>query len=509
MKTNVLTSVFTGIMAFSLWAQQDTEVFLTDIKTINGKLTFGSSQKVSNNEGYHNQPSFYDNDRLLFASTRENQTDIAQYDNETKEVKWFTNTKNGSEYSPTKIPSATSFSSIRLDTDGLQRLYTYPLDGGNSKILVEDAKIGYHVWYSKTILVATVLIENRMDLVAFDLEKKTNQVLYKNVGRSLHLIPKTDLVSFITVANDSLVVTSIHPNTGVQETLVTLPQGTQDICWLADGSILTGLKNYLLRFNPETDTQWKDIFQFSDTDIYEISRLAVSPDGKKLAFVTDISPPKLIDRQMKDFSRKDLTAFTSYFADDVVVSNFPNETRYIGKDNLRNYYKEFYARIQKVEAKALDRIYLKNTVIDHEQVIMDDITKLQAVIYQFKDNKIMSMSFIPKTDSKEAESEKIVQRQLDAYNARDIEAFLATYTKEIEIHNYGGEMRYKGLDTLREGYTRLFESTPDLHCEIENRIVLGNKVIDHEQVTANGNTFSVIAIYEVEDEKIAKVTFVR
>jgi len=508
MKKTILGVLFSSLLSLSLLAQQDTEVYLTDISTTDGKLTFGTPRNVSNNEGYNNQPSFNDNDRLLFASTRENQTDIAQYDTQTGAVKWLTDTKDGSEYSPTKMPNAASFSSIRLDTDGLQRLYGYPLEGGNSKITVEDAKIGYHIWYSETILVATVLVENRMDLVVFNLEKKTNKVLQENVGRSLHNIPNTELVSFISVANDTLVVKSIHPITGIQETLIALPQGTQDICWLPDGSILTGLQNYLLRFNPKNDTQWRDIFQFSDTKIYTISRLAVSPDGKKLAFVTDISPPKLIDKQMEDFSKKDLTAFTSYFSENVIISNFPKDTIYTGRDNLRNNYKDFYTRIQKVEAKALDRIHLNNTVIDHEQVIMDDKTKLQAVIYQFKGGAIESMSFIPKTKANETEVEKIVQQQLDTYNARDIEGFLATYTQDIEIYNYGGELRSKGIDALRAGYTDFFESTPDLHCEIENRIVLGNKVIDHEQVTANGNTFSVIAIYEVENGKIAKVTFV-
>lgn len=197
MKKTILGVLFSSLLSLSLLAQQDTEVYLTDISTTDGKLTFGTPRNVSNNEGYNNQPSFNDNDRLLFASTRENQTDIAQYDTQTGAVKWLTDTKDGSEYSPTKMPNAASFSSIRLDTDGLQRLYGYPLEGGNSKITVEDAKIGYHIWYSETILVATVLVENRMDLVVFNLEKKTNKVLQENVGRSLHNIPNTELVSLL------------------------------------------------------------------------------------------------------------------------------------------------------------------------------------------------------------------------------------------------------------------------------------------------------------------------
>lgn len=103
--------------------------------------------------------------------------------------------------------------------------------------------------------------------------------------------------------------------------------------------------------------------------------------------------------------------------------------------------------------------------------------------------------------------EQIVQRQLNAYNARDIEAFLNTYADDIELYNFPDELRSKGKQAMREGYASFFENTKDLHCEIKNRIVLGNKVIDQEYITANGNNFGAVAIYEVDKGKIVKVTF--
>jgi hypothetical protein len=48
-----------------------------------------------------------------------------------------------------------------------------------------------------------------------------------------------------------------------------------------------------------------------------------------------------------------------------------------------------------------------------------------------------------------------------------------------------------------------------LNCEIKNRIIIGNKVIDEEYITANGQNFSAVAIYEVQNGKIAKVTFIQ
>ena len=36
---------------------------------------------------------------------------------------------------------------------------------------------------------------------------------------------------------------------------------------------------------------------------------------------------------------------------------------------------------------------------------------------------------------------------------------------------------------MRDNYKKLFSDSPNLHCEILNRIVLGNTVIDHEKVS--------------------------
>jgi imidazolonepropionase-like amidohydrolase len=105
--------------------------------------------------------------------------------------------------------------------------------------------------------------------------------------------------------------------------------------------------------------------------------------------------------------------------------------------------------------------------------------------------------------------EAVVQRQLNAYNARDIEAFLDTYAEDIELCNWNEPMMAKGKQQMRLIYSGLFERTPNLYCRIEKRIVQGNKVIDQEYVRFANDFISATAIYEVENGKIAKVTFVR
>jgi len=105
--------------------------------------------------------------------------------------------------------------------------------------------------------------------------------------------------------------------------------------------------------------------------------------------------------------------------------------------------------------------------------------------------------------------EAVVQRQLEAYNAHDVDAFLATYSPDVELFTLGGERQSQGLDAMRTRYGKMFKDVPQLHCDISRRIVQGNVVIDHEHLTGlpNGGTVDAIAIYEVRRGKIRRVWF--
>lgn len=107
--------------------------------------------------------------------------------------------------------------------------------------------------------------------------------------------------------------------------------------------------------------------------------------------------------------------------------------------------------------------------------------------------------------------EAVVDRQLDAYNSGDIDAFMATYSPTIEIFNHPDTPRFSGVAAMRERYAKLFNDTPDLQCTILNRIVLGDQVIDHEHVTgySDGRVVNAVAIYEVKEGLIQRVWFIR
>ena len=104
----------------------------------------------------------------------------------------------------------------------------------------------------------------------------------------------------------------------------------------------------------------------------------------------------------------------------------------------------------------------------------------------------------------------IVQRQLDAYNARDIDALMATYAGDVEHFEFPAKPVASGAAQVRERLAvRLQE--PHLHARLLGRTAMGNLVIDHEIVTRDFpeglGTVELIAMYEVHGEKIARAWF--
>ena len=133
---------------------------------------------------------------------------------------------------------------------------------------------------------------------------------------------------------------------------------------------------------------------------------------------------------------------------------------------------------------------------------LDDLAHLTSVTHVMKSGKLM------KADTLIQDSpEMLVQRQVNAYNARNLDAFLDTYSDDIEIYNFPETLISKGKEAVRQTYGSMFEQVKNLHCQIVNRIAFGNTVVDHERVRFGDQTLQAIAIYDVIDGKISKVTF--
>lgn len=105
--------------------------------------------------------------------------------------------------------------------------------------------------------------------------------------------------------------------------------------------------------------------------------------------------------------------------------------------------------------------------------------------------------------------EELANAQLEAYNNRDIEAFLVPYSDTVKVYNDKRELLYQGKENMRTRYGDMFERLTELNCNLLNRIAVGNTVIEHEEVTFGpGPKVYAIVMYKVADNKIQEVHFI-
>jgi hypothetical protein len=107
--------------------------------------------------------------------------------------------------------------------------------------------------------------------------------------------------------------------------------------------------------------------------------------------------------------------------------------------------------------------------------------------------------------------EIVVQRQLDAYNARDLDALLATYAEDARQFEHPGILVASGHAQIRERMAVRFQE-PNLHARLIKRAIMGNVVIDYEDVSRTfpegTGRIELVAIYEIREGKIRTASIV-
>ncbi len=381
-------------IATTLFCQTNTEVHLFDIIKTEKGYDLINGKNISNNADYDSQPFFYDDTNIIFSSTRNKNTDIAIYNLETETKRFISDTPNGGEFSPQRIPESNNISAVRLDDDDFQSFYSYDINTGKNKKLISNLKGAYPNWFDKNTVIAVSIINDSLDLVICDLKKKTNTSVAKNVGRSVHRIPNTNLMSFISKENkDSWLLKSLNPETKEIKTITSLKL-QEDVTWLPNGTLLISKGNDIYKFDPEKDKSPSLFFSSTDDNINNISRIAVNSDGTKLALVAEVSPEYLAQEQLDGYNKRDIDAFLKPYAKDVKVYRFPNNLEYEGLENMRNRYEYFFKNNPDLNCKLIKRIVNKNQVIDHELITANGNVFKAVAIYTIENGKIISVTFM-------------------------------------------------------------------------------------------------------------------
>jgi len=105
----------------------------------------------------------------------------------------------------------------------------------------------------------------------------------------------------------------------------------------------------------------------------------------------------------------------------------------------------------------------------------------------------------------------IAQKQLDAYNAQDLEAYDGFFAPDCVIAPINGQPSETSREALRARYAKAFAQFPQNKAILKNRIAVGNTVVDHEVVirAPGGEQFEIIAIYSFKDGLISRVDFAK
>ncbi|MEI7791630.1 MAG: nuclear transport factor 2 family protein [Alphaproteobacteria bacterium] len=105
----------------------------------------------------------------------------------------------------------------------------------------------------------------------------------------------------------------------------------------------------------------------------------------------------------------------------------------------------------------------------------------------------------------------IAQKQLDAYNAQDLDTYVSYFTEDCIVSGLNGMPTETTREAIKARYAKAFAQFPQNKAELKNRIVVGNTIVDHEMVirSPGGEQFEIIAIYTFRDGLIARVDFAK
>jgi hypothetical protein len=237
-----------------------------------------------------------------------------------------------SEYSPQEAADGSFVYAVRVELpDSVQRLWRFPLDGGKPRLVMDAIEpVGYYAWLNEALVGVFVLgldqgygqnsglgqgsslgsgqgsglgsgLGNhggqraKNTLQIGPAAKQKMRVIGADIGRCLARVPGREALSFVQLQEDAPAMLRVYDaqDQRVKES-VPLLADAQDYAWTPDQHLLMGSGNRLYVSDAFGEARWHFAVDLGELlpvswQLQDISRLAVSPDGQKLAVVLNRS----------------------------------------------------------------------------------------------------------------------------------------------------------------------------------------------------------------------------
>lgn len=294
MKKIVLTNFLFVFVLNLVTAQVASDLVVIDAKLKGGNLVIDetSLQLLTDRNLYDNQPSFINEKQLAFsAADDKGNHDIIIYTFSSGKFVNLTQTRDFSEYSPAITDCGLYVSAITVEPTGKQRLWLYPTNFGEPELLYDDLEpVGYYAWYDNKAALFVLGTPNKL---VYPYSREEVHTLAENVGRSIHLKPKSSIITYIDKSNvqesdlgKTYAIKGFDIVTRKYYDFGRTVAGSEDMIWLGKDFILMGSGDNLY-IRKATQTNWKATGNIQLSSHSNISRLAYSAKLKKLVVVLD------------------------------------------------------------------------------------------------------------------------------------------------------------------------------------------------------------------------------
>jgi len=276
----------------SVLAQGASDLYLFQLEPTAGhKYSVSHPQYLSdfNPGGYTNQPFFMADGQLLVSVrlTGSNQHDIYQLSLKDNTFRQLTETAFN-EFSPIIHPDGNKISMVRQimgDTMDQQVYMGYMSGGSFESVTSKFRDIGYYTWMDRNQLALVRVGEKIHHLVLFNQQLNTTRRIASSVGRTLHSDGTGTVIYLDKTKADEWYLTEYYPETDEFNPIIGIPGTAVDFAVAPDRTFFIGVSGKLYCFNALHHITWEEIADLSALGIKQISRLAISPDGKSLALV--------------------------------------------------------------------------------------------------------------------------------------------------------------------------------------------------------------------------------